>query len=143
MLQTTITIFQAVDDVIDYSAYCIQRTTVCRREIDMVIVVKMLIQLFIIYIRKGWIAVKVQFLLMVAEDEEFQEFLSLFIVILHLNFQHLSVLWFRFCLDIEHQFLHAFKRPFRIMIYSNAEIVSKEKEEFVIVEIIANKFIEV
>ena len=29
------------------------------------------------------------------------------------------------------------------MIYSDTEIVSKEEEEFVIVEIIANKFIEV
>ena len=69
-LQTTIAIFQAIDDVIDHAAYCIQRTTVCRREIDVVIVVKMLVQLTIIYIRKGWVAVKVQLLLLVTEDKQ-------------------------------------------------------------------------
>ena len=125
--------------MIDHSTYCIQRTTVCRREIDMVIVVKMLVQQVEINICKGRIAVKVQLFLLVAEDEEFQELLFHSIKVLHLDGQHLSVLRFRFCLDIEHQFLHAFKRPFRIMIYSNAEIVSKEEEEFVIVEIIANQ----
>ena len=68
-LQTTITILQAVDDMINHTTYCIQRTTVCRREIDVVIVVKMLVQLTIIYIRKGWVAVKVQLLLLVTEDK--------------------------------------------------------------------------
>jgi hypothetical protein len=70
-LQTTIAIFQAIDDVIDYSAYCIQRTTICHSEIDVVIVVKMLVQHVEINICKGRIAVKVQLLLLVAEDEEF------------------------------------------------------------------------
>jgi hypothetical protein len=69
--QSTISIFQAVDDVIDYSANCIQRATICHSEIDVVIVVKMLVQHVEINICKGWIAVKVQLLLLVAEDEEF------------------------------------------------------------------------
>ena len=56
-LQTTIAIFQAVDDVIDHIAYRIQFTTISHREVDVVIVVKMLIQLIIVNIRKGWIAV--------------------------------------------------------------------------------------
>ena len=64
------TIFQTIDDVIDCSAYCIQRTTVCRREIDMVIVVKMLVQQVEINICKGRIAVNAQLLMMIAEDEE-------------------------------------------------------------------------
>ena len=95
----------------------------------------MLIQLIKIYICKGRIAVKVQLLLLVTEDKQVYEFLPLLIVVLHLDGQHLSVFRFRFCLDIEHQFLHAFKRPVCIMINSDAEIVTKQKEELVIVKV--------
>lgn len=70
-LQTTIAIFQTIDDVIDCSAYCIQCATICHSEIDVVIVVKMLVQQIEINVCKGRIAVKVQLLLLVAEDEEF------------------------------------------------------------------------
>lgn len=69
-LQTAIAIFQAVDDVIDYSAYRIQCATIGHSEIDVVIVVKMLIQDVEINIRKGRIVVKVQLLLLVTEDKQ-------------------------------------------------------------------------
>ena len=66
--QTTIAIFQAIDDVVDDVAYRIQRATICHREINVVIVVKMLVQHVEINVCKGWITVITQLLLLITKD---------------------------------------------------------------------------